>query len=265
MMQGTMDLLVPLFFVGFFAAAIVAVAFAGNRYIRGTYLAGFFTVFIAVNLFVSVIPAPVVHWHKFSDVRDQDQTHYELRVVDAEGRELQYDNKATLGANGVAMADLHREMRTERTAEGNREMGQYLLDRATRYRSSVEEERPWRFLRFPPHSTTGTWTPQRLSNYDEFVGVRLYRFNVSTSEDGQEVTDTDETLLLSYDGPSDRLAIHEPGAIEHTEGADVVEGTNAEADRESRSDDVRTPRAGRPVAAVPGPSRDARSVGGVGT
>lgn len=209
------DLLVALFVVGFFAAAVVAVAFGTNRTVRRSYLAGFFTVFVVVNLFVSAIPAPVVHWHKFSHVRPESQTHYEFRVVDASGTELAYDAEATLGTDTVSMSKLHHLIRTEFSHEKNTEVAAHLFERATEYRDGVERRPLARFLRFPPHSTTGTWTTADLGEYDEFVELRLYRLDVETSADGRTATIADETRVLTYDARADELVVDAPSEIHY--------------------------------------------------
>ena len=68
----------------------------------------------------TVAPAsvlPFINWHKFSDPRVAEQTTYEVRIVDADGRELRYDPKATLGSEGVYIPPLPNKMATEYSDE----------------------------------------------------------------------------------------------------------------------------------------------------
>jgi hypothetical protein len=268
-----MGVVVPLFVVGFFAAAIVAVAFGTTPAVRRTYLAGFFTVFITVNLFVSAIPAPVVHWHKFSGVRDETQTDYEIRIVDAGGDEIAYDSKATLGANGIVLTDLLREMRTEHSEAENREVFAYLFEKAQRYRDNVERRPPSRFLRFPPHSTTDVWTPETLDDVGEFVELRVYRVDLEVSSDGREVVSHEEQLVMAYDAPTERIRVPAPEEVDHARRSSAAAPTddgNATTDDRNATTDDRTATSAleRAAALTPfaaaGPSDAPPVRGGVG-
>ncbi|SFK70591.1 hypothetical protein SAMN04487950_0688 [Halogranum rubrum] len=192
------DLVVPVFVVGFFLAALVAIVLSRNRTVRTTYLAGFFVLLLVVNLFAPVTPAPVIKWHKFSEVRDTEQTEYAFRVVDADGTELMYDEDATLNTGSVALSLVRLRMQNEFSSEKNAEVAQWLLDRANTRRTSVEAASPARFLSFPRHGMSNAWTAEKLAGYSEFTSIRLYQIDITTSEDGTEVVAYDETLLYEY-------------------------------------------------------------------
>lgn len=192
------DVLVPLFVVGFFLAALVAIALSDNRAVRRTYIGGFFALLIVVNLFSPVTPAPVMKWHKFSEVRETEQTEYVFRVVDAQGSELAYDEAATLSSGTVALATVQQRMRTEFSPEKNAAVARWLLDRADVHRDRVTAQPLSRHLDFPRHGMSNAWTPARLDGYAEFTAVRLYRVDVTLTEDGTEVTSYTETLVYEY-------------------------------------------------------------------
>jgi len=202
----------PAIFVGFFIVTGVALALQGSQRVRRTYLAGFM---VALLLFqTSIIPLavpPFVTWHKFSGPWDQERVVYEVRVVDDNGRELKYDDKATLAFDGVRMTALHNEMTEEYSDEKNRVIAEYLLQRAATYRSGIERGDPQRglvwtatginptqLLRFPAHGHTVAWTAEQLDGYGEFVGIRLYRVTFVTSPDGTEVTSYEEQVVFEY-------------------------------------------------------------------
>ena len=191
-------LVVPGVVAGFFAAALVAVTLRNRPRVRRSYVTGFLSVLIAVNLMLSVVPAPMFHWHKFSEQRPAEQTHYEIRVVDADGRELYYDSAATLGSESVRMNDLERKMRTEFSDRKNREVALWLLERARKHRDRIEDPSVLRFLRFPPHGVSDRWTTGTVDDYSSFVGIRLYRVDVATSEDGTEIAAVSEELVAEY-------------------------------------------------------------------
>lgn len=203
--QALVDLLQPyrvavytLFFVGFFVATLVAFVLHRVRFVRSTYVAGFFALLLVVNLAVPVHALPLVHWHKFSEPRAQELVWHEVRVVDSNDRELVYDDRATLGVDGVTMEDLQREMRTEYTHRKNCEVSRWLLERARLHRDRMTTQSPLDWLRFPPHGLNNQWTAEDLQGYDAFVGLRIYELRVVTSADGSEVNARDETKVYEY-------------------------------------------------------------------
>ncbi|SEO22743.1 hypothetical protein SAMN04487948_101206 [Halogranum amylolyticum] len=192
------DLIVPAFVVGFFLVALVAIALSDDRTVRNSYLAGFFALLVVVNLFAPVTPAPVIKWHKFSEVRGTEKTEYVFRVVDADGAELTYDDEATLNTGSVAPSYVRLKMQNEFTPAQNAETAQWLLDRAAVHRERVTNPSPTRFLYFPRHAMADTWTRETVADYSEFTGLRLYRVDMTFAEDGTEVTSYTETLVYEY-------------------------------------------------------------------
>ncbi|SDM61745.1 hypothetical protein SAMN04487949_2276 [Halogranum gelatinilyticum] len=239
LLEPVLSVIVPAFVVGFFLVSLVAIALNSNRTVRNVYIAGFFALLLVVNLAAPVTPAPLVKWHKFSEVRDTEQTEYVFRVVDADGAELGYDDDATLEMGSVALTSIQLRMRTEFTPEKNVEVAQWMLDRAAVHRADVEANSWTRYLAFPRHGLSNSWTPATLEDYGEFTTLRLYRVDFTMSEDGSEVTSYSETLVYEYD---------------ETRGV-VVDNTGA---RESRLDAAPVPRVGTDVAARVGTAVAAR-------
>lgn len=198
--MSLMQFVGAVFFVGFFAAAGVAILFAGNPIVRKGFLAGFFAVLVVVALVAPVQPLPMIHWHKFSHPVPQEQTQYQFRVVDDEGRELQYDVAATLKVDG---AYLHRYASEFVNADPDeqREVGAHLVERANAHRNTVEDPPLTRHVRYPPGYVRERWTQEKVAPYGTFVGLRVYELTTTTTADGREVVDVEEELVvdLSYD------------------------------------------------------------------
>ncbi|MDS0221569.1 hypothetical protein NDI54_09430 [Haloarcula sp. S1AR25-5A] len=190
------QVLVPLFFIGFFFATAVAITFHRKRYVRKGYVAGLVSALLVTSMILSFAPLPLVHWHKFSSPQEQTQTLYQYRVVDTQNNELAFDAKATLsGDAGMSMHLLHHS-HMSRSPQERRVVMQHLLNESRDYRSHLEDPSMLRFLRFPPHSGVWTqWRPETIDDYDRFVGIRLYKMTVTTSSDGQRITSLSETML----------------------------------------------------------------------
>lgn len=191
------NLVVVTFFIGFFLATLVAFVYNENRLVRQVYVGGFVTLLVATNL-VLPTPAPFVKWHKFSDLRPDDLTRHEIRVVDASGNEIIYDNHATWGVDGISMKYAWEGMLNASTPEQREMMAQYLLREAQEHRARLRDRSSLHLLRFPPHGPSNTWVATELEPYDRFVGIAVYRIELQTSADGTEVTDYSEERLYEY-------------------------------------------------------------------
>lgn len=192
------SLVVPLFFVGFFLATFVGILASENTYVRRTYIGGFMTLLVLSNLLIPVVPAPITQWHKFSELRPTEQTHYQFRIVDASGNEIVYDDKAIWSVGGISMRFAHDQVLEGATQEERDETARYLLSEAREYRAHLRDRSPAHFLRFPPHGVGGTWSHSELEPYDRFVGIRLYRVEIATSADGTEIIDHSEEQVYEY-------------------------------------------------------------------
>lgn len=195
--QSSVDVLLPLAFGAFFVGTAIALAFNRRRYVRRTYVAGFFAVLVTINL-IGLPVLPMMYWHKFSEPRPESQTHYEFRLVDTDGDELRYQTEATLAVDGVTLASLQRKMLTDYSREKNERIARYLIQRAREHRQRVTTRSPFRYLRFPPHGLIEGWDRETLARHSAFVGLRLYRVNLTTSADGTKVLSRSEEVVLEF-------------------------------------------------------------------
>jgi hypothetical protein len=213
------SLVTPLLFVGFLLGAIIAIAFSDRDWVRRTYLGGFVAALIVTNLFLPFTPVPLVQWHKFSDPRAANQTHYEVRLVDANGKELAYDGDAL----GEYSMNPPREMLVDedsiekysgprRAPSGKADVARYLLEEGTEYRRHVARTGPWSIQNYKPGMADSWWRVD-LSTYDRFVGLRVYKINVNSSQDGTEITAMSETKVYEY--VSNRTTTGEPETVEY--------------------------------------------------
>ena len=184
-----------LFFAAFFLAALVAVRYHDVDLVRRGFVAGFFAVLVVVAFVGPVMPLPVIEWHKFSDPVPREKSQLQLRVVDADGRELRYDESATLPVDAVYVHRMIDDF-VEAPRSEQRETGRLLLERAREYRAGLENPSPTTYLRYPPGTLYGRWSAETVDGYDRFVGLRVYEVTMKTSEDGRHIEDTDEELVL---------------------------------------------------------------------
>jgi hypothetical protein len=182
--------------IGFVLATIVAVALSDRPLVRRSYVAGFFACLLLVNA-VGVAALPFVHWHKFSAEGPAVEVDRQFRIVDAAGRELDYDHRATLGADGVSMYLIHSRLDEYDDAQRAAVAG-YLFDRAVLYRGAVESRSALHLVRFPPHDIENTWDKPELAGYDAFVGIRLYRIEFVSDAAGTGVESRTETVLEEW-------------------------------------------------------------------
>lgn len=192
------NLLLPLFFIGFFSATFITIYLHRNRYIKQTYLAGFFIGLIVFNTIMPIGILPYIDWHKFSEPREQEQTYHELRIVDANGEEIPYDKRAPQNHEAGFHSSIMTDMTEKYTEDRNREIMMFLLYRAEEYRDQRENQSLIYYVRFPDHGMHGEWTGIQLAEYAEFVGIRLYQVDIRTSDDGTEITEYNEDRVFGY-------------------------------------------------------------------
>lgn len=201
------DLILPLMFFAFFSVTALAIFFSDRQYVTKSYLAGFLVVLLLFQTVMPITVTPFMNWHKFSGPQPVESTDYEIRVVDASGQEIKVDKKATLAFDGIYPLPAERIVSND-SGETNREVARWLLDRTREYRTQVERgdpsrgtipsdawNHPRRLYRFPAHSSGG-WTAEELSEYSEFVGIRVYEVRTETSTDGTEIESQSEELVL---------------------------------------------------------------------
>lgn len=213
-------LLVPLFFVGFVLFSVVSIWLGDRTVVRRTYLAALLAGLVVTNLFVPFVPYPMTHWNKFSEPRPAERTEHEVRVIDSDGDEIRFEEAAVLRADGGIspwyltgwFVDDSRLSAAERAIAA-----QYVLDRANEYRLELANRSFVHLLRFPPHSgTVDRWTPELLAEYDRFVGLRVYRVELTTTADGTRLASYSETPVYEYfeDGNGRSTTVGRPSAPE---------------------------------------------------
>jgi len=193
-------------FYGFFVMSLVALAFREHDLIRRSYVVVLLCLLLATSL-TAFEPIPLRDVHEYSSVSSEQRTHYEVRVVDAEGDELPYDPLAVppareatslgiVGENMVAGPDA----RTTYTPSQRREVARYLLRSAREYRRRLKagRRRPATALAFPAHYLRDYWTTDELRDYSRFVAIRVYRTEVTFSENGQRPVVLDEESVYTY-------------------------------------------------------------------
>lgn len=188
--------ILPGFFFGFFAVAFVAIALGDRWRAKTTFVVFVFSLLLIFNFIVPVTLSPFVEWGHFSNPTPETVHHDEIRIVDANGKELKIDRRATLAFDGIAISQLTSAMVEQYDDEQNEAVARHLIAESRAYREDVHSRSPSRFLRYPHHSLTSSWTPDVLREYDEFVGIRIYRMTYVTSPDGTEIEHYEEEMIL---------------------------------------------------------------------
>lgn len=183
-------------FVGFFAAAAVAVAFYRRPYVRKTFVASFFAGLLVVNFVVPVAPAPFVAWGHFAEPTSKVVEHNEIRFVDEHGNELKKDDRLTLSFDAASASTLRDRILNDYSDEKREAVSRYLVLEARNYRDRVEDPPITDAVRYPHHGLTSVWRPELLDNYGEFVGIRIYQMRFVTSDDGTEIVDYQEQVVF---------------------------------------------------------------------
>lgn len=196
-------LVVPLFWISFVVAAAVAVSLYQKRYVRKTFVVGFFIGLIFFSTIAPVTLLPYIQWHKFSTPWPEVVEKHELRVVDEHGNEIRLDDRATLKFDAVRMNGLITRMVADYSDEKNEAIARELITKAETYRDRLQRPSLLRYVQFPHHGHANTWSVDQLEEYGNFVGIRVYRLRIHTTPDGTEVTEYEQTLELEvmFDEP----------------------------------------------------------------
>jgi hypothetical protein len=201
-------LLTTIVFCGFFSISLVALVFRDHEMVRQLYVVFLLCLVLGSSL-TGLQPIPIVNAHEYSSVASEQYTHYDLRVVDTEGRELPYDPRAVRPAIQVeelaaimAKGDVNTSQ-VSYTPSQRREMAAFLLRSAREYRRGLDAgQEPLAALvsalKFPPHHLRGHWTAKELSEFSRFVAIRVYRIEVTFAENGRRAVTGDETLVYEY-------------------------------------------------------------------
>lgn len=196
----TGDLLELLVVVGFFVGTGVAFVLRSNDLVRRTFLALFLLGLVVAGT-TGYDVEPFVTIEEFSSTSSETRTSYEIRVVDASGREVAYDARAAPPMLDYLLQRQARRLVTGYTVDERRAVAAHLLDEAREYRSAVESRSPTRtvqqYLDFPRHRVEYRWTRTDLQHHDEFVGLRVYRIHARArvTDDGRMVLSRNVTRV----------------------------------------------------------------------
>jgi len=190
------SLILPLFFFGFFAVTFAAIALSDRRRVRRTYVAWFFVIVVFFNTVSPVTLLPFIDWGHFAEPTPETVTYNEIRIIDEHGNELKLDDRATLTFDSVSQGPLISAILENPNDDRTQAAVRRLILDASEYRRTIENPSWGRYILFPHHGLTSTWTPDTLRGYGKFVGVRIYSMTFVTSPDGTEVNRYEETLVF---------------------------------------------------------------------
>ncbi|MFP8955177.1 hypothetical protein ACLI4Y_00480 [Natrialbaceae archaeon A-CW3] len=194
------DILFPAVYVLFFVGTLGVLALAHWRVARQVWLAGFFATLIAVTL-VGMPLLPVVDMHKFAQPADEEQTYYEIRIVDAAGNEIDLDDRATPPMTGTRTSTVAGEMANDYSDEERLEMGTFYLESIQDYREMIESGGPPAYERLQPprYVDDHQWTADELDAYEEFEAIRVYERTVIYTDDSSDVEVNEEHHRVTVD------------------------------------------------------------------
>ncbi|WP_293033411.1 hypothetical protein [Natronococcus sp.] len=202
--------LFPAVYVLFFLGTLGVLAFASRRYARKVWLAGFFATLLVVTL-VGMPLLPVVDMHKFAQPSAEEETYYEVRVVDASGEELRFDDRATPPTTGTRTSTVAGQMADEYTDEQRLEMGEFYLENAREHRQMVEsgDRSVTDRLQPPRYVDDRAWTATELEEHEPFEAIRIYERTVVYSDDNTAVETNEERPRVTIDPTDGTVTEHE--------------------------------------------------------
>ena len=206
------QLLFPVVYVLFFLGTFGILAVAHRRFAREVWLAGFFATLLAVTL-VGMPLLPVVDMHKFAQPSDEEETYYEIRMVDASENELRVDDRATPPVTGTRTSTVAGQLAEEYTDDQRLEMGEFYLENAREHRQAVEsgEQSMSDRLQPPRYVDDRAWTATELESYEAFEAIRIYEHTVVYSDDNTAIESTEERPRVTIDPTDGTVTEHEAG------------------------------------------------------
>lgn len=173
---------------------------ANRRRARRLFIVAVIIGFV-VSTNVGVISPPFGSYRYFSTPAERTQTQYHVKLVDGDGDELRYPSDAAppgrVGTQAARMLQTYSERERVRTAA-------FLLRSAREHRRAIAdgispvEWIRYRTSRFLPKLGTPVWTPERLENYGRIEGIRVYRVEIRTADDGLSIERVNRTLVYEY-------------------------------------------------------------------
>ena len=204
------EIIFPTVYVLFFLGTLCCLAFAHRRIARQVWLAGFVATLLAVTL-VGMPLMPVVDMHKFSEPNDEERTYYEVRIVDAAGNELEFDDRATPPTSGSRTSTIAGDMVAEYDDEERMAMGEFFASNAIEYRAEIESGGPPAYERVQPprYVDDERWTADELAAYEEFEAVRVYERTITFNDETTAVESNTERLRLTVDVADQTITEHD--------------------------------------------------------
>jgi hypothetical protein len=202
--------LFPAVYVSFFLGTIVVLVFAHRRFSREVWLAGFFTTLLAVTL-VGMPLLPVVDMHKFDQPSDEEETYYDVRIVDAAGNEIRFDDRATPPVMGTRTSTHGGQLAAAYTDAQRVEMAEFLVSNAAEYREELEsgDRGMTDRLQPPRYVDDRAWTAAELDSYGPFEAIRVYERTVHYGDDNTEVETNEERLRVTVDAVDGTVDEHD--------------------------------------------------------
>ena len=204
------EIIFPTVYVLFFLGTLLCLVFAHRRIARQVWLAGFFSTLLAVTL-VGMPLMPVVDMHKFAEPNDEERIYYEVRIVDAAGDEIEYDDRATPPTSGSRTSTIAGDMAAEYDDEERVAMAEFFISNAEEYRTEIESGGPPAYERLQPprYVDDERWTADELTEYEEFEAVRVYERTVTFTDDTTAVESNEEQFLLTVNVANQTTTEHE--------------------------------------------------------
>jgi hypothetical protein len=124
-------------FFGFYAVTAFALYFHDDGRVRKIYL-GFLFVAIITPMLVVMNVWPFYKWSPLHSAGVNNATDYDIYLLDQNGKELQYDRRASPPLTRSPLKGYAQKMANEYNVSENKEFSKFLLKNACLYRKKVE-------------------------------------------------------------------------------------------------------------------------------
>jgi hypothetical protein len=197
-MQHTLADITGIFFISFVVMMAAGFYFKDRFQIREFCVRTLVVLVLAVNI-IGIQFVPVVHLQKFGSPSEENITHHEIRIVDANGNEIVLDARAVEpvpysrlhGVYGVWGSMLNGSNGT------NDAVGRHIFTEACSYRQEIQSG-PfiWKnSFQIPQHEYGEKWTAKELASYDNFTALRVYRVQKVLNEEETAFETRSETEI----------------------------------------------------------------------
>jgi len=186
-----------LLLIGLFAiVTVVAVALARHRIVRRAYVGSLLGLMVVAGITGTAV-WPFPSWHLFPTVQPRMTLYSEIRVADAEDRELRVPAEALAPLEPTPVRRLATNAFSTYTLAKQMEFAEFVLERTNEYGRAVLDER-YRFARFPAHQAGRGWTTDDLQELGPFIVFRVYAIKISLSEDFSRIQSLEEELIFEH-------------------------------------------------------------------